>query len=86
MIEGLLISAIFLQIIAFFIWIVGIKPFLKENGMNTLRGVDGLTTVINDIQQAMEVSKKHGKRPLSLQMLITVEVISAVLFIVAAVV
>ena len=83
MIEKLLIAAIFLQIIAFFVWIGGIRPFLKESGLHALRGVDGFTTVINDIQQAIELSKKHGKWPLSLQTIIAIEIIrlSVLLFL-----
>ena len=58
---------------------------MKENGLHTLRGVDGFTTVINDIQQVIELSKKHGKWPLSLQMIITAEIISIALLVGAAI-
>jgi hypothetical protein len=85
MTERFIISAIFLQIIAFLLWIVGIRPYLKKNGLHSLRGVDGLSTVINDIQQALEVSKKQGRSPVSLKALISAEIISFALIIAAVI-
>ena len=85
MVEKFITIAIFLQIIAFLLWIIGIKPFLKKNGMHTLRGADSFTTVINDIQQALEVSKKQGRSPVSLKALISVEIISFALIIAAVI-
>ena len=59
----LIFIAFFLQIASFFFWIFKIRPYLRENGLSTLKGVNLGVTAFNDVQQLMELSKEKGEWP-----------------------
>ena len=44
------------------------RPYLKENGLHTLRGLNYAATILNDVQQIIEISKDNGKWPLFLKL------------------
>jgi hypothetical protein len=76
----LLFSAMLLQITSFVLWAMKIRPYLKENGLSTLRGINHLATVLNDVQQIIELSKNTNKKPKFLKAFFILESISLLLF------
>jgi hypothetical protein len=76
----LLFIAIALQLAAFALWAINMRPYLKENGLATLRGINYAATVLNDVQQIIELSKKTKIRPAFLTVFYVLEVASISLF------
>jgi uncharacterized membrane protein len=64
---------LFLQITAFLFWILKIRTYLRENGLNTLKGVSLGATAFNDVQQLMELSRKKGEWPTLLTVFFVIE-------------
>lgn len=79
----LFFMAVFLQFASFLLWYVQMRAYLRENGLSTLRGINYGATILNDVQQIMEVSKEKGGWPNFLTIFFVLEGASIILFALA---
>lgn len=81
-----IITSIFiLQLASLILWMVKIRPYLKENGLGTLRGVNYAATILNDVQQSMEAAKKKGVWPTFLTVFFVFQGTSIVIIVLAVI-
>lgn len=73
-------SALFLQVASFVLWFVKMRPYLGENGLRTLKGINYGVTIFNDVQQVIEVSKEKEQWPTFLTIFFLMEGTSIALF------
>ena len=76
----LIFVAFVLQLTSFVLWFVKMRPYLKENGLSTLKGINYGATILNDVQQVIEVSKKKRQWPIFLTIFFVMEGASIALF------